>query len=144
MAVQKTKTIHLYCRASDNKWMIKKDDAKRASFGFMDQSEAEEKAKSLAQELSAKLIIKNPEGGIDKEVHFEAPVKRANQHVIKQKNLWVVKSEGARGASHKYASKNDAIEKAKEIAREQSTLMVVHKNDGRVQQMQDLRGTPYM
>ncbi|KAF1677591.1 DUF2188 domain-containing protein [Bacillus sp. SKDU12] len=55
------------------------------------------------------------------------------EHVIKHKNGWAVKAEGAKRASDIKETKEDAIERAKEIAAHKGTEVIVHLADGSVQ-----------
>ncbi|WGV95950.1 DUF2188 domain-containing protein [Bacillus stercoris] len=55
------------------------------------------------------------------------------EHVIKHKNGWAVKAEGAKRASDIKDTKREAIERAKEIAVHKGTEVVVHLADGSVQ-----------
>ncbi|MHC5563463.1 DUF2188 domain-containing protein [Bacillus spizizenii] len=55
------------------------------------------------------------------------------EHVIKHKNGWAVKAEGAKRVSEIKDTKKDAIERAKEIAAHKGTEVIVHLADGSVQ-----------
>ncbi|MEC1550226.1 DUF2188 domain-containing protein [Bacillus rugosus] len=55
------------------------------------------------------------------------------EHVIKHKNGWAVKAEGAKRISEIKDTKKDAIERAKEIAAHKGTEVIVHLADGSVQ-----------
>ncbi|MGF7536035.1 DUF2188 domain-containing protein [Bacillus mexicanus] len=55
------------------------------------------------------------------------------EHVIKHKNGWAVKAEGAKRVSDIKETKEDAIERAKEIAAHKGTEVIVHFADGSVQ-----------
>ncbi|MEC2184533.1 DUF2188 domain-containing protein [Bacillus spizizenii] len=55
------------------------------------------------------------------------------EHVIKHKNGWAVKAEGAKRVSEIKDTKKDAIERAKEIAAHKGSEVIVHLADGSVQ-----------
>ncbi|MED1738890.1 DUF2188 domain-containing protein [Bacillus swezeyi] len=55
------------------------------------------------------------------------------EHVIKHEKGWAVKAEDAKRASDVKETKREAVERAKEIARNKGTAVIVHKKDGSVQ-----------
>ncbi|MCI3985720.1 DUF2188 domain-containing protein [Bacillus vallismortis] len=55
------------------------------------------------------------------------------EHVIKHKNGWAVKAEDAKRVSEVKDTKEEAVERAKEIAAHKGTEVVVHLADGSVQ-----------
>ena len=59
--------------------------------------------------------------------------KNPNQHVLPRKDGWAVKAEGASRATAVLKTKQSAIARAKEIARNHKSKVIVHKGDGRIQ-----------
>lgn len=56
-------------------------------------------------------------------------------HVIpKIDGGWSVRKEGAERASHTFPSKDEAIGRAREIARKESTDLYVHRRDGTIKE----------
>ncbi|CDQ20487.1 Uncharacterized protein YdaT [Halobacillus karajensis] len=55
------------------------------------------------------------------------------QHVVAHKNGWAVQTEEAKQPSEVLENKQDAIERAKEIAQNKGTQAVIHKKDGSIQ-----------
>lgn len=58
---------------------------------------------------------------------------KKNQHVIPHKKDWGVKGEGNQKITKIFDNKPDAIEYAKEIAKNQSSELIIHKGDGTIQ-----------
>ena len=56
-----------------------------------------------------------------------------DQHVVFKDGLWKVEKEGKEKASYTFDRKEDALEKAKEIASNQNVQVVVHKKDGKIE-----------
>ncbi len=55
-----------------------------------------------------------------------------NQHVVKREDGWAVRGEGnTRDTSH-HSTQNDAIDRARGIARNEGSELVVHRPDGRI------------
>lgn len=55
-------------------------------------------------------------------------------HVVPNPNGgWDVKQEGAQRASRHFDTKQDAVDKGREISQNQGTEFVVHGKDGRIQ-----------
>lgn len=57
---------------------------------------------------------------------------RKNQHVVPQDGKWAVKSEGGSRASSIHLTQSDAIDAAREIAKNQRSEVVIHRRDGRI------------
>jgi uncharacterized protein YdaT len=130
---------------NNDRWLVKKEGAKRASYGFDSKRDAEKKARSMASKKHGHLVFSKGQENdkIQREISFETDLKRINQHVLKVKHHWVVKGEGAKEATHRFSNKSNAVKKATQLARQLSTLLVVHNINGDVVQVQDLRGAPH-
>ncbi|MFJ7565543.1 DUF2188 domain-containing protein [Herminiimonas sp. NPDC097707] len=59
-------------------------------------------------------------------------IKR-NQHVVPQDDQWAVKGANSQRATELFDRKSDAVERAREIAQNQKTELVVHDQKGRIQ-----------
>lgn len=58
---------------------------------------------------------------------------RKTHHVVPNpKGGWDVKKGGAERASGHFKTKQEAIERAREISRNQGTELVIHNRDGRI------------
>jgi len=57
-----------------------------------------------------------------------------NQHVIPQGAGWAVRGAGNTRATRVMSSRREAIEIAREIARNQLTQLVIHGADGRIRE----------
>ncbi|MGI8314804.1 DUF2188 domain-containing protein [Halobacillus mangrovi] len=55
------------------------------------------------------------------------------EHVVAHEEGWAVKAEGAEQPTKVYDNKQDAIDRAKEIAENKGTSAVIHKKDGTIQ-----------
>lgn len=58
---------------------------------------------------------------------------KRNQHVVPHKDGWAVKGAGAERATAVYPTKQPAVEKGREIARNNGTELLVHGKDGQIQ-----------
>lgn len=56
-----------------------------------------------------------------------------NQHVVPHDGKWAIKKEHSQRASYVFDTKQDALDRAKEIARNQSSYVVIHRKDGTIQ-----------
>ena len=56
-----------------------------------------------------------------------------NQHVVPHKGQWAILREGNERASHIYDTKEEALQKAKEMGKREKVRVVVHKKDGKIQ-----------
>lgn len=55
------------------------------------------------------------------------------EHVIPHEDGWAVKAQSAKQASDVFRTKEEAIKRAKEIAKNKQTSVVIHKQDGSIQ-----------
>lgn len=55
-----------------------------------------------------------------------------NQHVVKNNNGWSVKGENNSKATSNHDTQKEAIEKAREIAKNQKSEVVIHGRNGKI------------
>jgi uncharacterized protein YdaT len=58
--------------------------------------------------------------------------KTHNQHVVPHEDGWAVRGEGNERVTATYKYQDDAIDRAKDIARNYGSSVVIHGKDGRV------------
>jgi len=58
---------------------------------------------------------------------------KRNQHVVPRPEGWAVKGEKAQRATELFDRKSDAVHRAREIAQNQGTELVVHKGNGKIE-----------
>lgn len=56
------------------------------------------------------------------------------QHVVSHEDGWAVKTEDAKKPSEVFDKKDEAVKRAKEIADNKGTQVIVHKKDGSIQE----------
>lgn len=71
-----------------------------------------------------KAIFKNLGGRTSKNTH--------NQHVVPHEEGWAVKGEGNQRVTGTYKYQDDAINRAKEIATNYKSSVVIHRKDGTI------------
>lgn len=57
-----------------------------------------------------------------------------NQHVVPHEGRWAILREGNERVSHVYDTKKLALEKAKEMARREKVKVIIHREDGTIQE----------
>lgn len=68
---------------------------------------------------------------------------RKTHHVIpNSKGGWNIKRGGANRASDHFSRKTDAINRAREISRQQKTELVIHNRDGKISRSDSHGGDP--
>lgn len=60
--------------------------------------------------------------------------KGKNQHVVKHKDGWAIKGAGNEKATKVTDTKKEAIAIAKEIAKNQSSELIIHGQNGQIQE----------
>ncbi|MDD6134063.1 MAG: DUF2188 domain-containing protein [Selenomonadaceae bacterium] len=66
-----------------------------------------------------------------------------NQHVVPHGNGWAVKGEGNSRATAITNTKQEAIDRAREIAQNQGTELVIHNRNGQISQKDSHGRDPY-
>lgn len=59
---------------------------------------------------------------------------KRNQHVVPRNDGWAVKGAGAERATVVVNTQQEAIERARNIARHQGTELLIHGRDGRIRE----------
>lgn len=55
-----------------------------------------------------------------------------NQHVVPYKENWAIRKEGSDGVTATFDTQEEAIARAKEIARNYDSNVVIHRKDGTI------------
>lgn len=69
--------------------------------------------------------------------------KGRNQHVVPHANGWAVKSAGAERATKVVATQREAINIARDVARNQGTEMLIHGENGRIRERNSYGNDPF-
>ncbi|REJ08123.1 DUF2188 domain-containing protein [Halobacillus trueperi] len=93
---------------------------------------ADEKEINRVKQMSDKNLKTRDEEGRQGESRPELLEK--GQHVVAHEEGWAVKTEDAKQPSDVFDKKQDAIDRAKEIAENKGTQVVIHKKDGNIQE----------
>ena len=68
-------------------------------------------------------------------------MKSRNQHVVLHDGKWAVKGEGRKCVTAVYETKQEAIDAAREIAKNSGTEVLVHGHLGQIFQRSEIPGT---
>ncbi len=60
--------------------------------------------------------------------------KRRNQHVVPHDGSWAVRAEGASRVTSTHNTQREAIDRAREIARNQESELLVHGRNGQIRE----------
>lgn len=66
-----------------------------------------------------------------------------NQHVVPRNGQWAVRGAGNVKATRVFSTQGEAIDAAREIARNQGTELVIHRPDGRIREKNSYGGDPF-
>ena len=70
-------------------------------------------------------------------------MSKRNQHVVKHPNGWAVKGAGASKASSVHSTQAEAIESARDIARNQKSELFIHGRDGQIRERDSHGNDPH-
>lgn len=68
---------------------------------------------------------------------------RKNQHVVPHKKNWAVKGEGNTRYTANMETKNEAIVKARRIAKNKRSELVIHNKNGKISERNSYGNDPY-
>lgn len=68
---------------------------------------------------------------------------RKNQHVIPHKKGWAVRGEGNSRITRNIETKNEAIVKARQIAKTKKSEVIIHNRDGKISERNSYGNDPY-
>ncbi|TCL06974.1 DUF2188 domain-containing protein [Sodalis ligni] len=66
-----------------------------------------------------------------------------NQHVVPHKDGWAVKGAGNQRATSVHDTQQQAVDAAREIARNQQSELVIHRPDGRIRDKDSYGNDPF-
>lgn len=67
---------------------------------------------------------------------------KKNQHVVPRDGEWAVRSEGSNRVTSVHNTRREAIDAARELARNQASELVIHGRDGRVRERDSYSSDP--
>ncbi|MGH1432580.1 MAG: DUF2188 domain-containing protein [Neptuniibacter sp.] len=70
-------------------------------------------------------------------------MSKKNQHVVPHSEGWAVKGAGNQKATSVHRTQADAIEHAREIARNQESEMLIHGTNGQIRERNSYGNDPY-
>lgn len=71
-------------------------------------------------------------------------MKKKSTHVVpKSSGGWNIKQSGGKRSSGHFDKKQDAIDRAREISRNQGTELVIHNKDGKISQKDSHGNDPF-
>ncbi len=68
---------------------------------------------------------------------------KKNQHVVPHPQGWAVRGAGNQKASYVHSTQREAIDAAREIARNQGSEMLIHGVNGRIRERNTYGDDPY-
>ena len=68
---------------------------------------------------------------------------KRNQHVVPRDGDWAVKGAGANRATEVFDTKQEAVNRAREIAQNQGTELFIHGRDGKIQSRDSHGNDPF-
>lgn len=66
-----------------------------------------------------------------------------NQHVVPHQGEWAVKGAGNQKATSVHNTQQQAVDAAREIARNQQSELVIHRPDGRIREKDSYGNDPF-
>ena len=67
---------------------------------------------------------------------------RKGQHVVPRDSKWAVRKSGSNRVTRKYETQQEAIDAAREIARNQRTEVYIHGRNGRIRERDSYGNDP--
>ena len=70
-------------------------------------------------------------------------MSKRNQHVVPHKDGWAVRGAGSQRASSVHATQSEAIDAARDIARNQETELFIHNRHGQIRERNSYGNDPF-
>lgn len=70
-------------------------------------------------------------------------MRKRNQHVVPHEHGWAVRGAGSRRATSVHPTQREAIDTARQIARNQGTELMVHGRNGRIRERDSHGSDPF-
>ncbi len=70
-------------------------------------------------------------------------MSKRNQHIVPHDDGWAVRGAGSQRATSLHRTQQEAIDTAREIARNQGTELFVHGRDGRIRERDSHGNDPF-
>lgn len=113
-----------------NGWAVRTEKNKRASRVFNFKGEALHYAREASRKNNVCMIVHDREGRIES---FDCMPEVGNQHIVPKLGGWAVLSAGADEITNIYLWKKDAIDLAEDIARRNDVCVVLHDDNGKIE-----------
>ena len=68
---------------------------------------------------------------------------KRNQHVVPHQDGWAVKPSGGTKASSVHPTQSEAIDRGREVARNQRSELLIHGRDGRIRERDSHGNDPF-
>jgi len=126
----------------EGKWAIRTEGSEKLSSVHATQEEAVSRARERAHRMGTALFIHDAHGRFKKVENIHAgqvAAKKAtgDQHVVLHEEKWAVIAAGSDKPISVHDTQHEAIEKAREAAKKQNTVLFIHGRDGHVREQHD-------
>jgi len=135
------KNDRIVYKTKDGDWANKKNSADKASSLHSTQKAAEEAARiMLKSQGGGELTTKSLDGKIRSKESIRVPT---SYHVYRDAHgKWCVKKSGSVKAIKSFEAREDSIEFAKKLSKEENNDLVIHSIDGRIKSKESYSGSP--
>lgn len=119
----------------------KKEQKEKTEKNVKGAKTSQEKS-SANKDKQDKKLSKNQEKVVEKDKKVESEkTKKAIYRVVfsKENNVWQIKKDGAKRVIDSKVTKEEALERVKQLSESQEMKFVVHKKDGKFQKKSNLR-----
>ena len=127
----------------DKMWFRKnKKEQKEKTEKNVKGTKTSQEKSSANKDKQDKKLSKNQEKVVEKDKKMEAEkTKKAIYRVVfsKENNVWQIKKDGAKRVIDSKVTKEEALERVKQLSESQEMKFVVHKKDGKFQKKSNLR-----
>ena len=132
---------HVTPRAEDGKWRVKRQGSSRPTRVLDKKEDAMNVAREFAKNVKAsQVVVHNQDGKISHEHKYDSPAtgsesERVTYHVTPRSDdgQWNVIKEGGERPSGIFRTKEEAIERGKELAKNNPKAQIlIHNQDGKI------------
>jgi uncharacterized protein YdaT len=115
-------------------WVICPEDRSEATHSFSNLEDAIRRAHEIATEHHSAVYVYDPDGAIiDKYENYGSSTGEDGVHVVAHENGWALRRTGQDGVFERFETKKQALDEARNLARNEHTTLIVHYQSGEVQ-----------
>jgi len=116
-------------------WLVRSADSERAIAAFATQDQAIARAWRIAAQAHTDIVVHGLDGHVRDTIATRRLERALHFHVTLADGEWIVANETSAPVSRAFQTKLEAVDAARELARDHHGVLYIHASDGAVDQV---------